>query len=40
MAFGFETALPFGLNTRQQDAWMYYGGGMELVREFYATTTS
>jgi TRAP-type mannitol/chloroaromatic compound transport system substrate-binding protein len=35
MAFGFETALPFGLNTRQQNAWMYYGGGMELVREFY-----
>ena len=35
MAFGFETALPFGLNTRQQNAWIYYGGGMDLLREFY-----
>ncbi|HMN83654.1 MAG TPA: TRAP transporter substrate-binding protein [Burkholderiaceae bacterium] len=35
MAFGFETALPFGLNTRQQNAWIYHGGGMELLREFY-----
>jgi TRAP-type mannitol/chloroaromatic compound transport system substrate-binding protein len=32
--FGFETTLPFGLNQRQQNAWMYYGGGMPLVREF------
>jgi TRAP-type mannitol/chloroaromatic compound transport system substrate-binding protein len=35
MAFGFETALPFGLTTRQQNAWIYYGGGMDLLREFY-----
>jgi len=33
-AFGFETTLPFGLNQRQQNAWMYYGGGLELVREY------
>ncbi len=33
-AFGFETTLPFGLNQRQQNAWMYYGGGMQLVRDF------
>ena len=33
-AFGFDTTLPFGMNQRQQNAWMYYGGGMELVREF------
>src|SRR5262245_56109188 len=32
-AFGFETTLPFGLNQRQQNAWMYYGGGLQLVRE-------
>ena len=32
--FGFETTLPFGLNQRQQNAWMYYGGGLQLVREF------
>lgn len=32
--FTFDTALPFGLNTRQQNAWMYHGGGLELMREF------
>jgi TRAP-type mannitol/chloroaromatic compound transport system substrate-binding protein len=30
-AFAFATALPFGLNARQQNAWMYYGGGQEAV---------
>ena len=34
-AFAFDTALPFGLNCRQQNAWMYYGGGMELMRELF-----
>ncbi|MEO8560349.1 MAG: TRAP transporter substrate-binding protein DctP, partial [Rhodospirillales bacterium] len=34
--FAFDTAVPFGLNTRQQNAWMYFGGGMELMREFFA----
>ena len=33
-SFGFETTLPFGLNQRQQNAWMYYGGGLQLVRDF------
>src|SRR4051812_3166029 len=33
--FAFDTAVPFGLNTRQQTAWLYQGGGMELLREFY-----
>jgi len=33
--FAFDTALPFGLNARQQNAWMYYGGGLELMREFF-----
>ena len=33
-AFAFDTTLPFGLNQRQQNAWMYYGGGLQLVREF------
>ncbi|NBW79480.1 MAG: ABC transporter substrate-binding protein [Betaproteobacteria bacterium] len=32
--FGFETTIPFGMNQRQQNAWMYYGGGLQLVREF------
>ena len=31
----FETTVPFGLNTRQQMAWMYQGGGIELFREFF-----
>ncbi|HEX2113915.1 MAG TPA: TRAP transporter substrate-binding protein DctP, partial [Alphaproteobacteria bacterium] len=33
--FAFETTVPFGLNTRQQMAWMYQGGGIELFREFF-----
>ncbi|MBL8789291.1 MAG: TRAP transporter substrate-binding protein [Rhizobiales bacterium] len=35
--FAFGTAVPFGLNARQQNAWMYYGGGIDLMNEFYAT---
>ncbi|TWT15077.1 TRAP transporter substrate-binding protein [Reyranella sp. CPCC 100927] len=33
--FAFDTAVPFGLNARQQDAWMIHGGGRELMNEFY-----
>jgi len=33
--FAFGTAVPFGLNTRMQNAWMYQGGGMELMNELY-----
>ena len=33
--FAFGTAVPFGLNARMQNAWMYHGGGMELMNEFY-----
>ena len=32
----FGTAVPFGLNQRQQNAWLYQGGGLELLNEFYA----
>ena len=32
--FAFDTTLPFGMNQRQQNAWIYYGGGLELVRAF------
>lgn len=32
--FAFDCAVPFGLNSRQQSAWMYEGGGLELMREF------
>ena len=38
--FAFGCAIPFGMNHRQQNAWMYHGGGMELMREFSRTTTS
>jgi TRAP-type mannitol/chloroaromatic compound transport system substrate-binding protein len=33
--FAFGCAVPFGLNARQQNAWMYFGGGMELMNDFY-----
>ena len=32
----FGTSLPFGLNAQQQNAWLYEGGGLELLQEFYA----
>ena len=34
--FAIGTALPFGLNARQQNAWLYHGGGNDLLNEFYA----
>lgn len=33
--FAFDAAIPFGLNARQQNAWMTHGGGLELMREFF-----
>jgi len=33
--FAFGTAVPFGLNARMQNAWMYHAGGMELMNDFY-----
>ena len=35
MAFAFDTAVPFGLTARQQNAWMYFGGGLQLMRELF-----
>ncbi|MCP4359564.1 MAG: ABC transporter substrate-binding protein [Chloroflexi bacterium] len=32
----FGTALPFGFTARQQNAWLYEGGGQELLQDFYA----
>src|SRR5437660_11970817 len=32
--FAFGTAIPFGLIARQQYAWYYHAGGLELIREF------
>jgi TRAP-type mannitol/chloroaromatic compound transport system substrate-binding protein len=33
--WAFGTAIPFGLNSRQQTAWMYFGGGRQLLNDFY-----
>ena len=33
--FALGCAIPFGMNARQQNAWMYHGGGLALMREFY-----
>ena len=35
-ALAFETCVPFGLTSRQQSAWLYEGGGLDLMREVYA----
>jgi TRAP-type mannitol/chloroaromatic compound transport system substrate-binding protein len=34
--FAFACAVPFGMNARQQNAWMYHGGGLALMRDFLA----
>jgi TRAP-type mannitol/chloroaromatic compound transport system substrate-binding protein len=33
--FALGTASPFGLNSRMQNAWMFFGGGMDLMNDFY-----
>jgi TRAP-type mannitol/chloroaromatic compound transport system substrate-binding protein len=35
-ALAFDTGVPFGLTSRQQTAWLYEGGGQELMRELYS----
>src|SRR5262245_17801655 len=35
-AMTFGTALPFGLNTRQMNSWLRFGGGHELLNELLA----
>jgi len=35
-ALAFDSTVPFGLSSRQIIAWMYRGGGLELLREVYA----
>jgi TRAP-type mannitol/chloroaromatic compound transport system substrate-binding protein len=35
-AIGFDAGLPFGLNARQQAAWMHFGGGLQALREVFA----
>lgn len=31
----FFSTVPFGMNSQEMTAWLYYGGGMELWRESY-----
>jgi TRAP-type mannitol/chloroaromatic compound transport system substrate-binding protein len=33
--FVFGSGLPFGMNSRQQNAWLLHGGGNDLLNEFY-----
>ena len=33
--FALSSTIPFGMNTRQMSAWMYFGGGLQVTREFY-----
>ena len=35
-ALAFDTAVPFGLTSRQQSAWLFEGGGLELMRRVFA----
>ena len=32
--FTFGTDLPFGMNVRMRNAWLYHGGGLDLINEF------
>ncbi|MEB3162913.1 MAG: ABC transporter substrate-binding protein [Prochlorothrix sp.] len=34
-ALVFSHTVPFGLTTQQQNAWLYYGGGLEWMQELY-----
>ena len=33
--WALATAVPFSLNVRQMNAWIYYGGGQDLLNEFF-----
>lgn len=35
-ALAFGSSVPFGLTARQQNAWLQYGGGLDLMREVYS----
>lgn len=35
-ALAFDAAVPFGFNARQQIAWLYHGGGLDLINGIYA----
>src|SRR5579862_8685420 len=33
--FALDCAIPFGPNQRQHSAWLFHGGGLALLRDFY-----
>jgi TRAP-type mannitol/chloroaromatic compound transport system substrate-binding protein len=33
--YAFGTIVPFGLNSRMQNAWWFFGGGQQLMNDFY-----
>ena len=35
-ALAFDTSVPFGLSPRQQAAWLFHGGGLDLINAIYA----
>jgi TRAP-type mannitol/chloroaromatic compound transport system substrate-binding protein len=35
-ALAFDSSVPFGLSTRQQIAWFYHGGGLDVLNSIYA----
>jgi len=35
-ALAFDCTVPFGLTARQYRAWIYHGGGMELMRDLFS----
>jgi TRAP-type mannitol/chloroaromatic compound transport system substrate-binding protein len=35
LAFAFATNVPFGLNARQQDAWLFEGGGNDVLKPLF-----
>lgn len=37
MTYGLGTDVPFGMNARLKNAWLYQGGGNDLFDEFFAT---
>ena len=35
-ALAFGTSIPFGLNAQQQNAWLYQGGGLDIMNQLYS----
>jgi TRAP-type mannitol/chloroaromatic compound transport system substrate-binding protein len=35
ITFAMDAAVPFGLTMRQQNAWMQFGGGRDLINDFF-----